>query len=195
MTTVFKKKHIRHMNNRYRFSFTLLFTALLSGIDAWAGVTVHGSVYGGGNLADVGNGVEVNIKGGTIENDVYGGGALANTNTGNWVNGELKDYDQRFGLVNLPEGTSLDGYYAKQGNNYVLLTTGTASAGTEYYKRLNTTVNLTGGTVQGDVYGGGLGQLEQNEKPAVEAKVYGDVIVNVNGTKIENRVFQWIKKD
>ena len=115
MTTVFKKKHIRHMNNRYRFSFTLLFTALLSGIDAWAGVTVHGSVYGGGNLADVGNGVEVNIKGGTIENDVYGGGALANTNTGNWVNGELKDYDQRFGLVNLPEGTSLDGYYAKQG--------------------------------------------------------------------------------
>ena len=189
MTTVFKKKHIRHMNNRYRFSFTLLFTALLSGIDAWAGVTVHGSVYGGGNLADVGNGVEVNIKGGTIENDVYGGGALANTNIENWVNDELKVYDQRFGLVNLPEGTSLDGYYAKQGNNYVLLTTGTANVGTQYYKRLNTTVNLTGGTVQGDVYGGGLGQLAQNEEPAVEAKVYGDVIVNVNGTKIGNRVF------
>ena len=50
---------------------------------AIAQVTVRGNVYGGGNLAEVGGTVEVNIKAGTVEKDVYGGGALANTNINN----------------------------------------------------------------------------------------------------------------
>ena len=57
---------------------------LLTGGNAAAqGVVVHGNVFGGGNLADVGGSVTVNIKTGTVDKDVYGGGALANTNTNN----------------------------------------------------------------------------------------------------------------
>ena len=57
---------------------------LLTGGNAAAqGVVVHGNVFGGGNLADVGGSVTVNIKAGTVDKDVYGGGALANTNTNN----------------------------------------------------------------------------------------------------------------
>ncbi len=41
------------------------------------------NVFGGGNKADVGGSVVVNMKNGVVNNDVYGGGALANTNIGN----------------------------------------------------------------------------------------------------------------
>ena len=47
------------------------------------GPTINGNVYGGGNLADVGGSVTVNMSAGTVEKDVYGGGALANTNVNN----------------------------------------------------------------------------------------------------------------
>ena len=43
-----------------------------------------------------------------------------------------------------------------------------------------TTVKLTGGTVEGNAYGGGLGQLGTNP---IEAKVYGDVLVTLNETE------------
>ena len=46
-----------------------------------SGGTVQGSIYGGGDLADVTGMVTADINGGTVNNDVYGGGALANTNT------------------------------------------------------------------------------------------------------------------
>ena len=59
---------------------------LLTGSHALAQVTVSGNVYGGGNLAEVGGSVTVNMKAGTVEKDVYGGGALANTNIGNATN-------------------------------------------------------------------------------------------------------------
>ena len=57
-----------------------------------------------------------------------------------------------------------------------------AANGTAY----KTTVNLTGGTI-GNAYGGGLGQLtaggETTGEGAVQAMVYGDVDVTVDGTK------------
>ena len=104
------------------------------------GPTIRGNVYGGGNLADVGGSVTVNMKAGTVENDVYGGGALANTNINN-VTG-----------------------YGTESETISSTTTNT------------TTVNLLGGKIYGDTYGGGLGQL--GDSP-VEAKVYGDVNVNL----------------
>ena len=61
----------------------LLAIVVSSATTAWAdGVKVHGNVYGGGNLANVGKAVTVNISGSNtvIDQDVYGGGALANTN-------------------------------------------------------------------------------------------------------------------
>ncbi len=73
-----------------------------------------------------------------------------------------------------------------------------ATAHTTTYK---TNVTLTGGIIKGNVYGGGLGQIareasaavgtegDTNYTPAVtkldevKAKVYGDVLVTLNGTK------------
>jgi len=133
------------------------------------------NVFGGGNKADVGGKVTVNMKNGVVAHDIYGGGALANTNTENWVSNTLTP---QYKEVTLEVGTSLVGYYTKSGDVYVAAT-GTAESGVKYYKLTNTTIYLTGGTVNGDVYGGGLG----NETTA--ALVYGDVEVILNGTKMK----------
>ena len=114
-------------------------------------VTVNGSVFGGGERGITLGSVEVNINGGTVTQDVYGGGSLANSNKGNW------------------ETTTNTWAEGKTSATYT------------------TTVNLLGGTIGGDAYGGGLGQLEVGTEgqdgyvAPVEAKVYGDVYLNLNG--------------
>ena len=165
---------------------------------ASAQVQVKGNVYGGGNLADVQGSVEVNIKAGQIgdqtidanHGNVYGGGALANTNTDNWDGSALTD--DPYIEITISEETDLTGYFTRAGASapYTYTpATGTASSGT-YYKKRETKVNLTGGTIKGDAYGGGLGRLESGTpategyleaKPATE---YGDVLVTVAGTQI-----------
>ena len=134
-------KQLLFMKNRFTIICTLLLASLLVSGNALAAV-VRGSVYGGGNLADVGGSVEVTIDGGEVIHDVYGGGALANTNINN-----ATDYNT--------ENESISSTVTN-----------------------TTTVNLNGGIVNGDVYGGGLG--DQN----TAALVYGDVTVNVNGSKL-----------
>ena len=147
--------------------------------DIWSDVhvsggTISGSVYGGGETGQVKCDVNVNITGGTITGDVYGGGALSNTNTSN-----LKQ---------------------DKNDNNIWKWTDTTNKTAKY----KTIVNVLGGTVGkynangelvsgGDVYGGGLGRFAKaavgtpnsdGYKPAVtavEAKVYGDVKVNLNG--------------
>ena len=146
------------------------------------GATVNGSVYGGGEMGLTKGSVYVNILSGTITKDVYGGGALANTNTTS-TKGVIGEND-------IPE---------KDGDNYVTTTVSPKP-----------TVNLLGGSMR-DAYGGGLGQLARDEVeakdavpaqgtegeegyvpaqpaiehqdalPAIEAKVFGDVKVNLNG--------------
>ena len=130
------------------------------------GGTINEDVYGGGHEADALGQITVNIKGGTVKRDVYGGGALASTN-------------MRSTTTTDPE-TSVT------------------------YP--TTTVSLTGGSIDGNVYGGGLGRMgkdavaaqlaegtegEEGYKPAVEAeegitaveaKVYGNVLVKLNET-------------
>ena len=149
------------------------------------GIT-HGSVYGGGELGLVAGAVLVNINGGTIDKDVYGGGALAHTNTNNWDGTNLTEtYLEVGGLI---VGTSsVAGYYTKSGDTYTLVTTGTAAANTKYYRKVNTTVNLLGGTIKGDAYGGGLGDLETRGTghSNVAALVYGDVFVTLDGTAFD----------
>ena len=56
------------------------------------------NLFGGGNKADVGGSVVVNMNSGAVSNDIYGGGALADTNTGdgttttvNLVGGTVKN--------------------------------------------------------------------------------------------------------
>ena len=134
--------------------------------------TVNGSVYGGGEMGITKGSVMVNILGGTITEDVYGGGALANTNTTSAV-GVLDN-------AGIPQKES-DGKYQT----------------TTVYPK--TTVNLLGGSMR-DAYGGGLGQLAvaaqgtegqagyQAAVSAIEAKVFGDVKVNLNGLQAETDI-------
>ena len=120
--------------------------------------TVNGSVYGGGQRGITLAGVKVDMTGGTVNKDVYGGGALADTNTENWddTNNTLNKYHEE---TRLASGSSVVGYYTKSGDEYTLLTSGTTDENTTYYRFTDTKVNLLGGLVKGDAYGGGLGQL------------------------------------
>ena len=98
--------------------------------------TISESVYGGGKEAVVGGNVTVNMNSGTVSEDIYGGGALANTNT------------------NTDNGATTG---AKVTND------GTALAITGETNSPTTTVNLLGGEIHGDAYGGGLGRLGVTE--------------------------------
>ena len=141
-----------------------LVTAPIVTIDGHA--TVNGSVFGGGELGLTKGSVVVNINNGTMEKDVYGGGALANTNTTD------------------KKGKKEDGAYVTDASgNYVTETVAPT-----------TTVNLLGGKIKGDAYGGGLGRIgkaavgTQGEEgyqaavTAIPATVAGDIFVNLGGT-------------
>ena len=185
---------------------------------------IYGDVYGGGQRGITLGNVEVNITGGTVAQDVYGGGALADTNKGNW------DDSQYIAVTGLTAGkSSVKGLYTRTGSGttedpyiYTEATGETAVESTPYYRKgtwatgkydatthattYNTKVTLTGGTIERNVYGGGLGCKEDDivKTPAqgtegetgyvpaviehidpVEAKVYGDVLVTLNGTGTE----------
>lgn len=141
--------------------------------------TVGGNVYGGGDLAAVVGSTSVTIQyeNTQIGNDVYGGGNKAN------VSGSV--------AVNVKGGTIGDPDNDATGNVYG----GGALADVNVTNNAltpdaTTTVNLTGGTVTGSVYGGGLGDLESlgGEHTDVAAKVYGpvQVIVNAPGGSYNN---------
>ena len=147
--------------------------------------TILGSVYGGGVLGATKGNVTVNINGGEVKNDVYGGGAYAHTNTSNW-----HLYSAVTGLT--PGSSSVSGLFEKSfGGAYTLTTDATAITDKTYYRKNNaptwtdgelksslnkTRVNLHGGTIRGDAYGGALG--DETHSP----KVYGDILVDLNGT-------------
>jgi hypothetical protein len=127
--------------------------------------TVGRSVYGGGELGLTKGSVIVNIQGGTIVEDVYGGGALADTNTTELV-----------------------------ADNYPTTTPTLNEDGSIKTKQVHptTTVNLTGGLIKGDAYGGGLGQIERTAAEGVtaladiKAYVHGNVTVKLNESKGAN---------
>ena len=172
--------------------------------------SVDGSVYGGGEIGITLGGTDVNIAGGTVSEDVYGGGALADTNYGMW-DAEKGERKANVELSQLIVGSPATGYYGPDDATTLITDpNATVQSGKKYYAIYKTNVNLTGGTVNGSVYGGGLGQLEKageaavlytaedqevidgnknvgdvktpavDEVPAIAAKVYGDVAVALN---------------
>ena len=183
-----------------------------------SGGTVTTNVYGGGQEADVTEGVSVTISGTVattrVNGDVYGGGALADTNTANWSAGTLSySWTEVTGLT---AGTSsVTGLYVYDSGagTYTEVTdeAAKAEAGKSYYtNNRKTTVNLLGGLI-GNAYGGGLGRSaaaavgspgDEGYVPAVEAVeaiVYGDVTVNVSGaafvTAGQNRTYHDTQTD
>ena len=148
-------------------------------------------IFGGGEEAPVTGSVLVNVAGGIVIHDVYGGGALAHTNTGNWVNSALTA--DAYYPVTVATGASVAGLYTKPDDAYIPTgSTDVATSGTTYYRlgtNYTTTLNLTGGTI-GNAYGGGLGQKNgvNGATSDIEAMVYGDVNVIVNGTAFTQRM-------
>lgn len=145
---------------------------------------VLASVYGGGVLGATKGNVTVNINGGTVNHDVYGGGAYAHTNTSNW---------HLYSVVENPTNPQSEGLYERSfGGGYTLTTDTepvTSPEAKTYYRKnesatwidptqksaLNTTrLNLRGGTIVGDAYGGALGDASHSPK------VYGDILVDLN---------------
>ena len=127
--------------------------------DVWSTVNVtngiiNGSVFGGGENGIVKCGVAVSMTGGEVKHDVYGGGALADTQTSNW------DATKNSGAGGWAEGKTSASY--------------------------TTAVNLIAGLIGGNAYGGGLGKMavgtegQSGYEPAIEAKVYGNTIVELN---------------
>ena len=137
--------------------------------DATGGVL---NVFGGGNTADVKGNTRIDMTGGKVVRSVYGGGKGETT----IVDGNV--------VVNIgakEEGTSdLSGDGIVEGDVYG----GSALGKVNTTADKTTTVNVYGGTVNGSVFGGGLGQVAVAADPehGIEAKTaivalsQGDVI-------------------
>ncbi len=159
---------------------------------AIGGGTIWGSVYGGGTYGYVKENVTVNVTGGEVKKDVYGGGALAHTNTANWTGTGLVATYPYHVVTGLTVGESVvTGFYTESSGTYTKIETANTKAAesTTYYRLTDTRVNLLGGLVKGDAYGGGLGDLAAigTGHSDVAAMVYGDVSVTLgdddNATK------------
>jgi hypothetical protein len=154
--------------------------------------TVGGNVYGGGAMSDVQYkdddnvqkaNTQVNIYGGTITNDVYGGGEGSTTVVANDV------------VVNIgkaPEGTETEytGSATVNGSVYGGSAFGAVNAkktksGTTttytYQEGKTTKVNVLKGTVNGSVFGGGLGQKNGvlGATSDIAAEIYGNATVTI----------------
>lgn len=173
-------------NNGYRRIAAVLLAVLLAGSAAKAQTTtIGGSVYGGGNVANVGGSTEVNVTGGQVENDVFGGGYGQVTNVG--VNVEVNIGAKSVTTVGESTTTQYSGNADIKGSVYGGSALGSVNTSTSD----KTTVNLYSGTIHGDAYGGGLGQIgcqateTEPEIIAVKAMVKGNVEVNQYGVKYE----------
>ena len=125
---------------------------------------------------------DVLISGGTISGSVYGGGETGQVKCGvnvNILGGNIETDVYGGGAL---ANTNTSNLKQERGTNYWLWTDKSRTA------KYTTTVNLLGGAIGGDAYGGGLGRKAADNVEAVEAKVYGDVKVNLNGLEAADYV-------
>ena len=145
------------------------------------------NVYGGGNTADVEGNTEVRMTSGTVSHDIYGGGRGETTIVGGNV------------IVNMGAKTgeapsiTYSGTGVVQGDVYG----GSALGKVNTTSDKTTTVNVYAGTINGSVFGGGLGQVEVAADPgnSIEAKTaivaenQGNNTVNVEGGTVKAAVY------
>lgn len=140
------------------------------------------NVYGGGyNGADVTNAV-VTKTGGDISSAIYGGGYLSGTTTNTVVNvsSNVKEVygGGNYGAVtinstvNISENSSVTKSVYGGGNNGATIGTSTSNG--------TATVNIVGGTISEDVYGGG--KYNNNQV----SLVYGTTNVNIGASAVNN---------
>ena len=180
--------YIRCMNNR--LTITLLLAALLTGGNVSAqGVKVKGNVYGGGNAADVLTNTTVNITAGQVgegqvDNDhgnVFGGGkGQATIVQGNVIVNIGKDTGGSYSgtgtvLGSVYGGSALGAVNASRNGNTL-----------EYNSPATTQVNILQGSINGSVYGGGLGQISPSD---IVANSFGDVTITMQGGTVTQGVY------
>lgn len=179
-----------------------------------SGGEVTNLVIGGGNAANVG-GTNITINGGNIatgtENGrgVYGGcNADLNVNgnvvvniTGGTIGAEGNKSPILFG-GGYGKSTRVNGNVDVVINESSTITTNTIINGEVYggsalgnvngnipTHSFHTKVNLTAGTVKGNIYGGGLGHNDPNPSEQAAAAVNGDVIVQIDGGIVTDSIF------
>ncbi|MBR0037696.1 MAG: hypothetical protein IJP70_08670 [Bacteroidales bacterium] len=194
----------------------VLLLSLLADSTSSAQTTIRGSVYGGGEEADVKTNSEVNITNGKISGNVYGGGKMGSVGT-------ISDSTRTVGIpgeMTMGEMTipTVFGFVISVPYTFtypVDSETGETTTGL-------CTVNITGGIINGDVFGAARGQAGEsyamahvanirkavvnigtegstsNTTPDIRGSVYGggenghtieDAYVTIYGGKIGKSVF------
>ncbi len=187
----YKNRYKNRYMNRYIQTFAIMLAALLADGTATAqeqsaGVRIHGSVYGGGNNADVQTNTAVNIGAGQVDGNVYGGGNVGDVGTINktniraykWTNdtnpGDTYTYNNTGsctvtitgGTIGPDDETTPD----DKGNVFGAGKGVAESFWCEKAMVYKTTVSITNGKVKGDVYGGGeIGRVETNTTVTIGA--------------------------
>ena len=157
------------------------------------------NVYGGGNLANVSGSTLVNVNGGTVTQDVYGGGALADVGSNTSVTlsggttrmvfgGGMGDTDNSAQVtgtstVNINTGATVTGNDFTVGTGTSVVTVkGAVFGGCNVNGSIGgaIVVNPNGGSITGNVYGGGLGENTTTGK---------GVTVTVDGASITGDVY------
>lgn len=164
------------------------------------------TIFGGGNLAGLYNTTLVDVSAGTVKGGIYGGsnkegyvvgditvnvtgtatvgaaGAPANIHGGGYGEGTHTNGDV---VVNFGKDPASSG---DSPTLYGDLYGGSALGEVNDEATDFTILNVLTGTINGNIYGGGLGRKQQGEIQAAEAKVYGKVFVNIG--EIEGGVLQ-----
>ncbi len=151
-------------------------------------------IYGGGNAAAVQNDTSVKVTGGSIKNNVYGGGnegiVQKNTNvliTNGKINGSVyAGGNGTTATVYENANITIDGETVIGTTDSVSPESGcvfgggkAAVTGTESNNNSQSTVNIVGGTIYGNVYGG-----------ANTSKVYGITNTNIGYVAVGNENLQ-----
>ena len=138
-----------------------------------------GNVYGGGALSDATGDVEVNINGGTVTKDVYGGGMGKTTVVGGHVTVNIGSKDESTSPATYAGNASVRDVYGGSalGNTNVTKDNDWTEANPKLTATAGkvTKVNLYQGTVNRNVYGGGLG--DNTSGAEIASNVYGSVTV------------------
>ena len=167
------------MKMRIRKIYALLLTAVLTAGSAMAQVRVNGSVFGGGNMADVKINTTVNIQTGKVLGSVYGGGNVGSVGTFTYA-----DATYHTSHPSVPVGKPYE-CTAETGLSTVVIE-GDAEIGPDNMQMYHEGVAASSDAPddKGHVFGAGKGELASPDvKPDVEFIAYvNNTEVTVSGT-------------
>ena len=143
------------------------------------------NIYGGGNEAAVENNTTVDIQNATILNNIYGGGDQGEVNgntivtfTDSQVNGSLYAGGNEAAVLGnttvTVDGNSIIGTASTHTPNGSIFGSGNSASTGQFSSTKIATVNIVGGTVYGNVYGG-----------ANTSVVYGTTHVNIGTSAVD----------